>query len=294
MEHVMKILVVGGTRFFGIPMVNALLSAGHDVTIATRGNARADFAGEVKSVVFDRTDPEAVKRALSGLEFDVIIDKIAYGSNDVKALLENVSCDRYIQMSSCSVYHEDHADIREEEFITKDHPLKWQDRLPDYPETKRNAERAALEFMDEASCTFVRYPVVLGENDYTGRLRFYVDHIRNGSPMYVDDMDRAMSFIHEKEAGEFIAYLVDHPCSGAVNGCSNGVIRISEIINYAEKITGKTAILDAAGDAAPYNGLTDTLSFNTEKAGSTGYTFSNLGDWIYGLLDYCNACSVLC
>ena len=290
----MKILVVGGTRFFGIPMVNALLSAGHDVTVATRGNSRPDFAGEVKSVVFDRTDPESVKRALSGLKFDVIIDKIAYGSNDVKALLVNVSCYRYIQMSSCSVYHEDHADIREDEFITKDHPLKWQDRLSDYPETKRNAERAALEFMDEASCTFVRYPVVLGENDYTGRLRFYVDHIRNGIPMYVDDMDRAMSFIHEKEAGEFIAYLADHPCSGAVNGCSNGVVKISEIIHYAEKKAGKTAILDAAGDAAPYNGLTDTLSFNTEKARSIGYTFSDLGGWIYGLLDYCNACSVLC
>ncbi|WP_026522152.1 NAD-dependent epimerase/dehydratase family protein [Butyrivibrio sp. VCB2001] len=282
----MKILVVGGTRFFGIPMVNALLSAGHDVTIATRGNAKADFAGEVKNVVFDRTDPESIKRALSGLKYDVIIDKIAYGSNDVKALLENASCDRYIQMSSCSVYHEDHADIREEEFITKDNPLKWQDRLPDYPETKRNAERAALEFMDEASCTFVRYPVVLGENDYTGRLRFYVDHIRNGSPMYVDDMDRAMSFIHEKEAGEFIAYLADHPCDGAVNGCSNGVIKISEIIDYAEKKIGKTAILCASGDAAPYNGLTDTLSFNTEKARGIGYTFSNLDSWIYGLIDY--------
>lgn len=285
MERVMKILVVGGTRFFGIPMVNALLSAGHDVTIATRGNAKADFAGEVKSVVFDRTDPESVKRALSGLKYDVIIDKIAYGSNDVKALLENVSCGRYIQMSSCSVYHEDHADIREDEFITKDHPLKWQDRLSDYPETKRNAERAALEFMDKESCTFVRYPVVLGENDYTGRLRFYVDHIRNESPMYVDDCDRAMSFIHEKEAGEFIAYLADHPCDGAVNGCSSGVIRISEIINYAEKITGKTAILDASGDAAPYNGLTDTLSFNTDKARSIGYTFSDLSSWIYGLID---------
>ena len=286
MEHVMKILVVGGTRFFGIPMVNALLSAGHDVTIATRGNAGADFAGEVKSVVFDRTDPESVKRALGGHKFDVIIDKIAYGSNDVKALLESVSCDRYIQMSSCSVYHEDHADIREDEFITKDHPLKWQDRLSDYHETKRNAERAALEFMDEVSCTFVRYPVVLGENDYTGRLRFYVDHIRSGSPMYVDDCDRAMSFIHEKEAGEFIAYLAEHPCSGAVNGCSNGVVKISEIIHYAEKELGKTAIFDADGDAAPYNGLTDTLSFNTKKANGIGYTFSDLGSWIYGLIDH--------
>ena len=33
----MNILVIGGTRFFGIDMVNELLTAGHDVTIATRG-----------------------------------------------------------------------------------------------------------------------------------------------------------------------------------------------------------------------------------------------------------------
>ncbi len=104
--------------------------------------------------------------------------------------------------------------------------------------------------------------------------------------MYVDDMDRAMSFIHEKEAGEFIAYLADHPCSGAVNGCSNGVIKISEIIDYAEKKIGKAAILDDAGDAAPYNGLTDTLSFNTGKARGIGYEFSNLDSWIYGLIDH--------
>lgn len=35
----MNILVIGGTRFFGIHMVNELLTAVHDVTIATRGKA---------------------------------------------------------------------------------------------------------------------------------------------------------------------------------------------------------------------------------------------------------------
>ena len=56
----MKILVVGGTRFFGIPMVNALLADEHDVTVATRGNTQAEFIGEVRSVVFDRTDHDYV------------------------------------------------------------------------------------------------------------------------------------------------------------------------------------------------------------------------------------------
>ena len=43
----MNILVIGGTRFFGIHMVNELLTAGHDVTIATRGNASDSFGDKV-------------------------------------------------------------------------------------------------------------------------------------------------------------------------------------------------------------------------------------------------------
>ena len=43
----MNILVSGGTRFFGIHMVNELLTAGHDVTIATRGKASDSFGDKV-------------------------------------------------------------------------------------------------------------------------------------------------------------------------------------------------------------------------------------------------------
>lgn len=40
----MKILVLGGTRFFGVHLVNALLEDGHEVTIATRGGRRIPSA----------------------------------------------------------------------------------------------------------------------------------------------------------------------------------------------------------------------------------------------------------
>ena len=50
------------------------------------------------------------------------------------------------------------------------------------------------------------------------------------------------------------------------------------------KRTGKKAIIDSAGDAAPYNGETE-YSINTEKARRLGFQFSKLHDWIYGLLD---------
>ena len=44
----MNILVIGGTRFFGIHMVNELLIAGYDVTIATRGKASDSFGIRLK------------------------------------------------------------------------------------------------------------------------------------------------------------------------------------------------------------------------------------------------------
>ena len=282
----MKILVVGGTRFFGIPMIDKLLSEGHDVTIATRGQAANPFADRTKQIIMDRTDPRQVKEALAGLTYDLIIDKVAYSSNDVKALLENACCKRYIQMSSGSVYAQEKENTKEEEFDPVTYPLVWQSRNEDYAAGKRLAERAALEFMDASACVFVRYPVVLGENDYTGRLKFYVDHIRDGIPMYVDPMDYGIAFIHEQQAGEFIAFLADHAFSGAVNGSSAGWITSRQIIGYVEEKTGRKAVLSEDGDKAPFNGMPDNESYNTEKAEKLGYRFSDLNDWIYELLDH--------
>ena len=47
----MNILVIGGTRFFGIPMVKALIKKSHDITIATRGNLQLDFYDNTSQTV---------------------------------------------------------------------------------------------------------------------------------------------------------------------------------------------------------------------------------------------------
>ena len=92
----MKILVLGGTRFFGIPMVEQLLQDGHEVTIATRGRAQDSFGDRVNRMTLDRTNPDSLKQALAGKHYDVVIDKIAYCSNDIKILMEVLDCDKYI------------------------------------------------------------------------------------------------------------------------------------------------------------------------------------------------------
>ena len=79
----MNVLVLGGTRFFGIHMVNVLLENGHDVTIATRGNASDPFGKKVRRITIERTNSASLKEGLSGTHFDAVLDKLAYCSNDI-------------------------------------------------------------------------------------------------------------------------------------------------------------------------------------------------------------------
>lgn len=282
----MKILVLGGTRFFGVHMVNDLIEKGHEVTIATRGQTPDDFGDSVMRIRLDRTDEDSIKAMISDTHYDVIIDKIAYCSNDVRKLLDNADCDKYIYMSSTAVYDPLHVDTVEDDFDGNGGELIWCDR-PDfsYDVVKRHAEYALWQKYSDKKFVAVRYPFVIGKDDYTKRLYFYVEHVLKQMPMKVDNLDNQMSFIKSDEAGKFISFLVDKDFTGAVNGCSHGTVSVKTILDYIGKETGFSAVLSDDGDPAPYNGMPE-YSINTQKAESLGFEFTDINDWIFGLLDY--------
>ena len=282
----MNVLVIGGTRFFGIPMVEELLNSGHEVTIATRGLSADSFGSRVKRLTLDRIDAQSLRSTLSGRHFDVIIDKLAYCSNDIKNLMDVADCDQYIHMSTTAVYDPKHLNTLESDFNGTAKELIWCSR-PDFPydEIKRQAECALWQQYPDRNWIAVRYPFVIGKDDYTKRLLFYIEHVMKSIPMYVDNLDCRMGFIRSDEAGRFLAFLAGKPFRGAVNGCSEGTVSIREILDYVEQKTGKKAILSADGDTAPYNGEPE-YSINTDLAASLGFRFSRLHDWIFELLDY--------
>ena len=286
----MNILVIGGTRFFGIPMIEELLKSGHDVTIATRGLSADSFGSRVKRLILDRTDAQSVRNALSGRHFDVIIDKLAYCSNDIKSVMDAAGFDQYIQMSTTAVYDPKFTNTVESDFDALSKELIWCGR-PDFPyaEIKRQAECALWQKYPDRNWIAVRYPFVIGKDDYTKRLLFYVEHVMKSIPMFIDNPDCQMGFIRSDEAGKFLAFLAGKDFRGAVNGASEGTISVREILDFVEQKTGKKAIIEASGDPAPYNGEPE-YSINTDKAAALGFRFSRLRDWIYDLLDYYIAC----
>lgn len=281
----MNILVLGGTRFFGVHLVKQLTASGHTVTIATRGRTPDPFGDTVSRLTVDRTDPEAMIRVFAGLSYDVVYDDIAYCSNDVKSALDAIRCCRYILVSSISAYYELLPVLTESDLLPERGDLIWGNRADfPYDEGKRQAERTIVRHYPGQEAVMVRFPFIIGPDDYTQRLYFYVRNLIQGKPMHIDNLDSQMAFISSDEAGRFLSFLSASPLRGPVNACCRGTISLREIFAYLTEKTGKSPVLSPEGENAPYNGA-GNYSQDTAKAEKAGYSFSVLDSWIYKLLD---------
>ncbi len=284
----MNILFIGGTRFFGIEAVNDLIAKGHKVTIANRGVTKDSFANKVRRIILDRTNENSINTALKGKYFDTVIDNIAYSSNDIDKVLKAVQCNRYIYTSTMFVYENLHINTLENEFNGNNYPLVYSNRNDyTYDVTKRHAESLLSQKYANLDWTAVRFPYVTSANDYSERVLFYVENTINSKPMYVNNLEEKLGFIHCEEAGKFLSFIADSNFTGTVNASSYGNISVGEIIRYVESKTNSKALLVAEnkGVTAPYNN-TPEYSLNTDLAKELGFEFSHVNSWIFDLLDY--------
>ena len=99
----MDILVMGGTRFVGKPLVAQLQASGHRLTLFTRG--RQAVPAGLEHLVGDRTDPAALAQ-LQGRRFDVIVDSSGRSLEDSSAVIActGAPSHRFVYVSSAGVY----------------------------------------------------------------------------------------------------------------------------------------------------------------------------------------------
>lgn len=278
----MKILVIGGTRYFGKHLVRELLDQGHEVTIATRGLTPDVFGNEVERIRFNRTDRESVRSELSGREFDVAYDNINYSPYDTESILECIQTQRYIFTSSSAVYRGG-RNLSEKDFDPYHYLIRMGRRTDfDYGEGKRLCESVLFQNYKINACA-VRFPIVIGKDDYTRRLYSYVEHIARGEKMNIDNADARFSMIESLQAGAFLAYLADRKDTGPMNAAARGHISVAQIVKRIEEILDRKAILGSNGIPGEFNGYPhNTLS--TEKAEATNFCFAELDPTIRDLL----------
>ncbi|MFO0105412.1 MAG: NAD-dependent epimerase/dehydratase family protein [Cyanobium sp.] len=99
----MDILVMGGTRFVGKPLVERLQAAGHALTLFTRGNKPAPLG--VEHLLGDRSTAEGLQQ-LEGRRFDVIVDSSGRNLEDSEAVIARTGAPshRFVYVSSAGVY----------------------------------------------------------------------------------------------------------------------------------------------------------------------------------------------
>jgi nucleoside-diphosphate-sugar epimerase len=102
-----NVLVIGGTGFLSSTLVAACLSAGHHVSIVTRGRSHQAPPDGVEALVANRSDPDALRTALDGRTFDIVLDSILYRPEDAHSavdLFRGGRTGRYVFISTDFVY----------------------------------------------------------------------------------------------------------------------------------------------------------------------------------------------
>ncbi|MBE2248331.1 MAG: NAD-dependent epimerase/dehydratase family protein [Myxococcus sp.] len=85
----MKVLVTGGTGFLGTHLVPLLLEAGHSVRCLGRTKPPAAWAGKVEYLQADLKDPEAVKKAIVGIDALVhLAGLVSFKNEDSRKMYE--------------------------------------------------------------------------------------------------------------------------------------------------------------------------------------------------------------
>jgi nucleoside-diphosphate-sugar epimerase len=217
----MRILVMGGTRFVGKPLVARLQAAGHQLSLFTRG--RQPLPEGVEAISGDRGD-DADLDQLRGRGFEVIIDSSGRNLDDSRRVLERTGAPshRFVYVSSAGVYADSEVWPLDE-----DSPTDPASRHAGKAETESWLQSQGVPF------TSFRPTYIYGPGNYNPVENWFFDRIVHGRPVplpgdgstitqlgHVDDLAAAMARCIEVEAAANRIY----NCTGSQGVTFRGLV----------------------------------------------------------------------
>jgi 2'-hydroxyisoflavone reductase len=213
-----KLLVIGGGKFFGAALVDAALAAGHDVSVVQRGVESRPAPAGVEVLAGDRrTDLPGL---LAGRAFDGVVDTCGYMPHVVKAatdLLADVG--RYCFISSVSAYLEEGSGELVEDVSPLDErePSQPEYAPEDYGIRKVQCERVVLEAFGDRALV-VRPGLIVGPRDHSERFTYWPRRLAEPGPVLLPHgPDYAFQVIDNRDLAAFVLHLVTTGRGGAVN-----------------------------------------------------------------------------
>jgi 2'-hydroxyisoflavone reductase len=216
----MKILILGGTQFFGRAIVSAALDRGHAVTLFHRGKTGADLFPNAEHVLGDR---DGGLGNLGDRTFDAVIDVCGYVPRIVEqsVIFLKSRATHYQFISTISVYDPpEHA----AEPLTETCPLSptagldteeitWET----YGPLKVLCEQAVQQTWGD-NHFILRPGFIIGPHDSTDRFTYWVNRIATQSRVVCGErVDQPIQVIDARDLAAFSVHATEQSLTGATH-----------------------------------------------------------------------------
>ena len=299
-----RLLVLGGTRFLGPPIVRTALAAGWEVTLFNRGRSAPELFPDLELRKGDRNELDYA--SLSEGSWDAVIDTSAYVPAHVGAVARLLQgrVGSYCLVSTLSVYDEGAA--REDAPIDEGAPvlepteamLRDTKRIQDVTGASYGPLKAACEgevravFGDQS--LVVRPGLIVGPEDGSDRFTYWPARIaRGGEVLAPGPGTQGVQFIDVRDLGQWIFEAVAAERTGTLNA-----VGFPTELTFAELLHGCKVVLGAeatftwvdeeflqAQEVGPWMELPLWIpgggrTFALDRAIAAGLTFRPVGDTI--------------
>jgi len=220
----LRILVIGGSRFLGPHLVDALRLRGHSVTLFNRGRVAPIPPAGVELVAGDR---ERDLSMIADQPFDAVIDTCGFVPRIVRlaldALANNVS--HYTFVSTMSVYADPLRGTRGESEPLAQLEVAGTEQVTNetYGPLKALCEAEVVRAMDGRALV-VRPGLIVGPLDPTDRFTYWPHRFALGGDVLVPgSREHHISFIDVRDLAGFIADGVQAGLTGTYNASGDPV-----------------------------------------------------------------------
>jgi 2'-hydroxyisoflavone reductase len=216
-----NVLVLGGTQFVGRHIVDALLRAGHAVSVLNRGKTRDELPSEVERLRGDRDDGVLGVEALKGRSWEACVDVSGFTPRQVRPSAELLrdSVGRYVFISAVSVYGDPTArPVRETD-------PRVSPASEDVTEVNRETYgrlKVACEDIVHAiygeRCALLRPQIVAGPYDPFDRYSYWIRRaMQGGETLAPGDGTDHLQVIDARDAANFVCTVIENGLSGSFN-----------------------------------------------------------------------------
>ena len=217
----LHVLILGGTQFVGRHIAEALLAAGHRVTVFNRGKSIDELPTTVERLRGDRDEGASGLAALAGRSWDACIDVSGYTPRQVRASAKLLRgrVKRYVFISAVSVY----GDPQERPVVESCPRVEpaGEDVTEVvgamYGRLKVTCENIIAEVYGDR-CVILRPQIVAGPHDPYDRYSYWVRRAgQPGATLAPGDGADHVQVIDARDVADFVVIAVEKELTGAFN-----------------------------------------------------------------------------